>query len=56
MYTRYLGELEAGADLTVVEQNTDTTSLDVAGARGRAVRLVWQPEFNRAVGDAGAGV
>jgi putative spermidine/putrescine transport system ATP-binding protein len=50
MNTRYLVELEAGGDLTVVEQNLDTTSLDVAGARGRAVRLAWQPEFNRQVG------
>jgi putative spermidine/putrescine transport system ATP-binding protein len=56
MNTRYLVELEAGADLTVVEQNTDTTSLDVAKARGRAVQLVWQPEFNRPVAGAAAGV
>jgi len=56
MHTRYLVELETGGDLTVVEQNTDTTSLDVAKARGRAVRLVWQPEFNRPVGGKGAGV
>jgi putative spermidine/putrescine transport system ATP-binding protein len=54
--TRYLIELEAGGDLTVVEQNLDTTSLDVARARGRAVRLVWQPEFNQVIGGTHAGV
>jgi putative spermidine/putrescine transport system ATP-binding protein len=49
MHTRYLVELEAGGDLTVVEQNLETSSLDVARSRGRAVRLVWQPEHNRVV-------
>jgi putative spermidine/putrescine transport system ATP-binding protein len=46
MHTRYLVELEVGGDLTVVEQNLETSSLDVARSRGRAVRLVWQPEHN----------
>jgi putative spermidine/putrescine transport system ATP-binding protein len=50
MHTRYLVELEAGGDLTVVEQNLETSSLDVAQSRGRAVRLVWQPEHNQVVG------
>jgi putative spermidine/putrescine transport system ATP-binding protein len=56
MHTRYLVELEAGGDLTVVEQNLETSSLDVAGSRGRAVRLVWQPEHNRVVGGTSPGV
>jgi len=56
MHTRYLVELEAGGDLTVVEQNLETSSLDVARSRGRAVRLVWQPEHNRVVGGASPGV
>jgi putative spermidine/putrescine transport system ATP-binding protein len=56
MNTRYLVELDVGGDLTVVEQNTTTTSTDVANARGRAVRLAWQPEFSRPVGGADAGV
>jgi putative spermidine/putrescine transport system ATP-binding protein len=50
MHTRYLIELEGGGDMTVVEQNLDTSSLEAAVARGRAVRLVWQPSHNRAVG------
>jgi putative spermidine/putrescine transport system ATP-binding protein len=56
MHTRYLVELEAGGDLTVVEQNLESSSFDVARHRGRAVRLVWQPEHNRVVGGAGGGV
>ncbi|HET7376885.1 MAG TPA: ABC transporter ATP-binding protein [Anaerolineae bacterium] len=49
MHTRYLVELAGGSDLTVVQQNLDTTSMDVLAARGRKVQLVWQREHNRAV-------
>ena len=41
LYTRYLVELEAGGDLTVVEQNLHSTSMDVLAAKGRRVRLSW---------------
>jgi putative spermidine/putrescine transport system ATP-binding protein len=47
MYTRYLVELDAVTDLTVVQQNLQTTSTDVASARGRQVRLVWDRAHNR---------
>jgi putative spermidine/putrescine transport system ATP-binding protein len=56
MHTRYLVELEAGGDLTVVAQNLESTSTDALAAKGRAVRLVWSPEHNRAVGGVGVGV
>ncbi len=49
MHTRYLVELAGGSDLTVVQQNLDTTSMDVHAARGRRVQLVWQREHNRVV-------
>jgi putative spermidine/putrescine transport system ATP-binding protein len=49
MHTRYLVELEAGGDLTVVEQNLATTSMDVLAARGRAVVLLWDPAVNRPI-------
>ena len=52
VHTRYLIELESGGDLTVVEQNRDTTSMDVLSARGRVVRLVWDPGHNRRVAEA----
>ncbi|MBI5293526.1 MAG: ABC transporter ATP-binding protein [Chloroflexi bacterium] len=51
MHTRYLVELSGGSDLTVVEQNLRTTSMDVLAARGRAVRLVWQKAHVRPVGN-----
>jgi putative spermidine/putrescine transport system ATP-binding protein len=50
MYTRYLVELETGSDLTVVQQNLETTSMDVLAAKGRPVKLIWRRDFNRAIG------
>ncbi len=47
MYTRYLVQLDAETDLTVVQQNLQTTSMDVRSARGRQVRLVWDRAHNR---------
>jgi ABC-type Fe3+/spermidine/putrescine transport system ATPase subunit len=52
VHTRYLVELDSGEDLTVVEQNRETTSMDVLVARGRPVRLEWHPTHNRRVGTA----
>jgi putative spermidine/putrescine transport system ATP-binding protein len=49
MHTRYLVELEDGNDITVVEQNADSTSTSVAAAKGRAVKVVWASEFNRPI-------
>ncbi len=49
VHTRYLIELDSGEDLTVVEQNRDTTSMDVLSARGRRVRLAWDPAHNQRV-------
>ncbi len=49
MYTRYLVELDGGADLTVVRQNLDETSMDVLANRGRPVLLTWQREHNRQI-------
>ncbi len=49
MHTRYLVELNGGSDLTVVEQNLRTTSMDVLAARGRSVRLVWQKAHVRPI-------
>lgn len=51
LYTRYLVELEDGGDLVVVEQNIKSTSMDVMQTRGKDVRLVWDKEHVRYVGD-----
>jgi putative spermidine/putrescine transport system ATP-binding protein len=50
LYTRYLVELEGGGDLVVVEQNLDTTSMDVMKARGQKVRVFWKKEHVRILG------
>ena len=49
LYTRYLVELDLGSDLVVIEQNLETDSMDLAAARGRRVRLLWNPAHNRAL-------
>ncbi len=51
MYTRYLVELDSETDLTVVQQNLKTTSMDVHTARGRRVRLTWDRAHNRRLAD-----
>ena len=50
LYTRYLVELAGGGDLVVVEQNLNTTSMDVMKARGQKVRLLWKKEHVRYIG------
>jgi putative spermidine/putrescine transport system ATP-binding protein len=51
LYTRYLVELDGGGDLVVVEQNLKSTSMEVMQLRGQNVRLVWNREHVRYVGD-----
>jgi putative spermidine/putrescine transport system ATP-binding protein len=50
MHTRYVVELDAGGELTVVEQNLSTTSMEALAARGRRVCLVWDRSHNRLIG------
>ena len=47
MHTRYLVELDAGGELTVVAQNLETTSMEALAARGRRVTLTWERRHNR---------
>jgi putative spermidine/putrescine transport system ATP-binding protein len=53
LYTRYLVELDKGGDLTVMEQNLHTTSMDALAARGRRVRLMWDRRHNRPIAATG---
>lgn len=53
LYTRYIVELDQGSELTVVEQNLNTTSMEALAARGRRVRLTWQRSHNRVVAGNG---
>ena len=50
MYTRYLVDVDGGGDLTVVEQNLHTTSMNVLAAKGSRVSLLWAREHMRLVG------
>lgn len=54
LYTRYLVELTAGGDLVVIEQNLNTTSMDVMKVRGKKIRLFWKKEHVRIVGGTDA--
>lgn len=47
MYTRYVVELDQGGELTVAQQNLETTSMDVLSARGQRVRLMWERQHVR---------
>lgn len=51
MHTRYLVELELdhATDLAVVQQNLETTSMDVLRVKGQRVQLVWRREFTRVI-------
>ena len=49
MYTRFVVDLNGGGELTVMEQNLTTTSMDVRAAQGRAVRLTWQKAHVRQI-------
>jgi len=49
MHTRYLVTLDTGEDMTVIQQNLATTSMDVLAARGQRVKLIWQREHSRPV-------
>jgi putative spermidine/putrescine transport system ATP-binding protein len=49
MYTRYLVELQGGGELAVMEQNLDTTSMEVLAAQGRSVRLTWRRDHVRLI-------
>ena len=48
--TRYTVDLDGGGELVVVEQNLETTSMDVVAARGRKVRLTFARSHVRQIG------
>jgi putative spermidine/putrescine transport system ATP-binding protein len=55
MFTRYIVELDSGGELTVVEQNLETSSADALESRGRRVRLEWRPEHTYEIEPGGQG-
>jgi putative spermidine/putrescine transport system ATP-binding protein len=55
MVTRYVVDLDSGGQLVVVRQNLETSSEDVAEARGKQVRLAWRPEHTYELPKEGNG-
>lgn len=53
VHTRYLVELDIGGDMTVIQQNLESSSTDVYSARGSRVKLVWSRGNNRAIMNEG---
>jgi putative spermidine/putrescine transport system ATP-binding protein len=49
VHTRYLVETDAGPDVTVVEQNLDTTSASVNTKKGERTKLIWLASHNRPI-------
>jgi putative spermidine/putrescine transport system ATP-binding protein len=47
--TRYVVGLERGGELSVIQQNLETSSRDVREMEGRSVRLEWRPEAEFAI-------
>jgi putative spermidine/putrescine transport system ATP-binding protein len=48
--TRYVVDLEVGGFLVAVQQNLQTSSMDVLQMRGRQVQLIWRREHETPVG------
>ena len=53
-FTRYVVDLDAGAELVVMQQNLTMSSMDVLQARGRAVRLFWNRQHSRVIEQEGS--
>ncbi len=53
MLTRYIVALDGGGELTVVEQNLESTSMEVMAARNKPVLLVWSRDHNRVLSEKG---
>ena len=47
--TRYIVQLDVGAELVVMQQNLTTSSMEALQVRGKVVRLVWDRKNNRPV-------
>ena len=50
MVTRYTVDLDAGGELQVVKQNTESTTPDAASQRGQEVLVGWRSEHTVAIG------
>jgi putative spermidine/putrescine transport system ATP-binding protein len=53
MFTRYIVALDGGGELAVVRMNLETSSLEALEARGKRVRLEWQPQHTFVISKEG---
>jgi putative spermidine/putrescine transport system ATP-binding protein len=51
--TKFVVELDEGGELTVVQQNLETSSQDVHEMEGRRVRLTWSPDVEFVIQEEG---
>jgi putative spermidine/putrescine transport system ATP-binding protein len=51
MVTRYTVSLDAGGDLQLIQQNSESTASDAGSAQGKEVVVGWRPEHTVAVRD-----
>jgi putative spermidine/putrescine transport system ATP-binding protein len=49
MHTRYLVELDGGEDMTVVQQNLETSSATIHSSKGQRVKLIWALTCNHPI-------
>jgi putative spermidine/putrescine transport system ATP-binding protein len=52
MTTRYTVDLDAGGELQLIRQNTESSAVDAGSERGRKVVVGWRPEHTVAVRDS----
>jgi putative spermidine/putrescine transport system ATP-binding protein len=52
MTTRYTVDLDAGGELQLIRQNTESSAADAGSERGREVVVGWRPEHTVAVRDS----
>jgi putative spermidine/putrescine transport system ATP-binding protein len=48
--TRFVVDLDAGGTLVALQQNLETSSMDVLAYRGRRVLLLWRREHESRIG------
>ena len=53
--TRFVVDLEVGGSLVALQQNLQTTSMQVQDMRGRQVRLIWRREHETDIGHGRVG-
>jgi putative spermidine/putrescine transport system ATP-binding protein len=53
MVTRYVVDLDAGGELTVVQQNLEASSQEALSQKGKRVRLSWRPEHTTEIKEEG---